>query len=212
MSRELYVISDDVKNVLFGTQEMPGGDRAGTIKVIRNRPPLGNVAGRVPLLRRLLSTDLSRECVAPTRYVLHGWASGFDDDCSLLTKGADANSLWARIVGEGLKCQQAEWRMLAKEVTDRLNPTEMEMLGISHPTRSEAMELIKVAGPESFAWQLLLDCFADPLELPPDIVEAFATSAWLPMKAGRRRVRPCDVIRLSGLEDDVVNQRAPAAD
>jgi hypothetical protein len=181
-------------------------DASALLSALEGTPPLADPDRRVGLLRHVLKShpDETQQPLwrQATRYLLHGHPGDVRDSHSLLTQRSE-DSVWARLVGQGLSHQGGEWRMVPQVLARELNPRQQQELGIREVDHDGALEILLEVGPQHFDWTLLMEVLAELSDAPSEAVTALADAAWLPMERGPRRLAPRDLIHLEPLEDDI---------
>lgn len=211
--RDIVLLPPDTAKVLFGEGAIVPCQPPGLLAAFESAPPLAAPGQRVKLLRYLLGWHADESQVLAwrraARYLLHEHAESFSDTGELLTRRSGDSSLWGQIVRQGLEHEGDQWRIVPFELARALSADEQEQLGVAEVDRQKALEIIVEVGPENFEWTVLMEVLADSADPPPEVVKVLAEASWLPVVLGKDRLRPCEIIDLKGLEEDI--DRAVAA-
>lgn len=148
-ARVVLVKGDEMVNEL--SRRITPCNPNACIQTLLTYPVLADAKERIELLSSLLSqVDLdnqdNRRCL---RYLLHGRGLHFYSDAPLLVRGTtDNQEMWARLVEHVSRLRDSAWRMVPKELAERLNNRHRRELGVEEINRESAENLLLHVGPE----------------------------------------------------------------
>ena len=213
-NRGIVVLPAETAEILFGKGQIGSCALPGLLSAFEEAPLLAAPDQRIALLRYLLSWHPDQSQILlwrrASRYLLHGDADSLNDTQLLRVQRSGDGSLWVQIVCHGLEQQGVQWRMVPSVLASELLDHQRKQLGVEEIDRRGALEILVEVGPKNFDWTVLMELLAELPDPPPAVIRSLAESAWLPIAAGERRIRPCDTIVIEGLEEEIAHEVATA--